>query len=98
MQQLGREVFHQERVLEIDCSNFDISCEFALQKIREQPFSLVHILNIQDATFAMRKLLLNLFENGILNLYHYETNCSHVFFFIDIPTEGKRNLSYESAE
>ena len=89
LQQLGREVFHQERVLEIDCSNFDISCEFALQKIREQPFSLVHILNIQDATFAMRKLLLNLFENGILNLYHYETNCSHVFFFIDIPTEEK---------
>lgn len=79
---LNEYYFHRNEILEIDCLNFESSIETCASKLKQKPFSLVVIKNIQEAHLSLKEKLFSAFEKGVLTIGNTNINLKHAFLLI----------------
>lgn len=79
---LNEHYFHRNEVLEIDCLNFESSLETCASKLKQRPFSLVVIKNVQEANLSLKEKLFSAFEKGVLSIGNTNLNLKHAFLLI----------------
>ena len=79
---LNEHYFHHHEILEIDCMNYETSMEACASKLKQHPFSMLVIKNIQEANPALKEKLFSAFEKGTIINNHTVLNLKHAFILI----------------
>ena len=68
MKEFTRAYFNQENMIEIDAGSPQTSLEFALVKIKRNPYTTIHVANLQEANSAILSLLQQSIQKGFFEV------------------------------
>lgn len=77
MREFTRAYFNQENMIEIDAGSPQTSLEFALQKIKRNPYTTIHVANLHEANSAMLSLLQQSIQKGFLEVADQKVDLRH---------------------
>lgn len=94
------EYYFHHKVLEIDCLNFESTIEQCILPLKQRPFSLILIENIQEATYPLREKLFTAFRKGNLSIGNVTLNLNHAYILLNgyFPKTDERFIKNSSVQ